>query len=246
MPGNVPAVEGERANLLAYLDQQRAGIRLTAFGLTEEQARATPTASALSVGGLIKHVTATERSWMNDVLQRSARGRRRGQYGEDFKLGPDETLQEILRDSEQCGRETAAIIADIADLGQPVPVPKDVPWFPEGRRVVGGALGPTASDRRDCPARRSRRHHPRTHRRRADVPDHGGSRALAGVTMDAAMEAHGRSGHAFDRRIAGRRAHRRRSDQQATADTQRECQNDERAGRRTGRGQRRSTGRRSF
>jgi hypothetical protein len=40
MPGNVPAVEGERANLLAYLEQQRAGIRLTAFGLTEEQARA--------------------------------------------------------------------------------------------------------------------------------------------------------------------------------------------------------------
>ena len=42
MSGNVPAVEGERANLLAYLDQQREGIRLTAFGLTDEQARSTP------------------------------------------------------------------------------------------------------------------------------------------------------------------------------------------------------------
>ena len=65
MPGNVPAVEGERANLIAYLEQQRNSIRLTAFGLTDNQARATPTSSALSVGGLIKHVTATERSWMN-------------------------------------------------------------------------------------------------------------------------------------------------------------------------------------
>jgi uncharacterized damage-inducible protein DinB len=131
MPGNVPAVEGERANLLAYLEQQRAGIRLTAFGLTEEQARATPTSSTLSVGGLIKHVTDTERSWMNDILQRSTPGGDEAQYGDSFKLRPDETLQGILRDNEQCGRETAAIIADIADLSQPVPVPKDVPWFPK-------------------------------------------------------------------------------------------------------------------
>jgi uncharacterized damage-inducible protein DinB len=130
MPGNVPAVEGERAHLLAYLEQQRNGIRLTAFGLTDDQARATPTSSALSVGGLVKHVTATERSWMNDVLQRSA-GADESQYGADFIMGPHETLQEILSDNERCGRETEAIIASIADLGQPVPVPKDVPWFPD-------------------------------------------------------------------------------------------------------------------
>ena len=130
MPGNVPAVDGERANLLAYLDQQRAGIRLTAFGLTDEQARSTPTVSALSVGGLIKHATATERSWMDDVLQRSAPTDAE-QYGDNFKLGANETLREVLRDNEQCGRDTAAIIADIADLGQVVPVPKDVPWFPK-------------------------------------------------------------------------------------------------------------------
>jgi uncharacterized damage-inducible protein DinB len=131
MPGNVPAVEGERANLLAYLEQQRSGIRLTAFGLTDEQARATPTSSALSVGGLIKHVTATERSWMNDVLQRPAPDDAEAQYGDSFALGPDETLQQILDDNEQCGRETSEIIAGISDLAQAVPVPKDVPWFPK-------------------------------------------------------------------------------------------------------------------
>ena len=131
MPGNVPAVEGERANLLAYLDQQRAGIRLAAFGLTDEQARSTPTVSALSVGGLIKHATATERSWMDDVLQRTKPADGEAQYGDNFKVGAAETLQDILRDSEQCGRETAAVIADIPDLAQPVPVPKDVPWFPK-------------------------------------------------------------------------------------------------------------------
>jgi uncharacterized damage-inducible protein DinB len=131
MPGNVPAVEGERANLLAYLEQQRNGMRLTAFGLTDEQARATPTSSTLSVGGLIKHVTATERGWMNDVLQRSAPADDESQYADGFTMGPDETLAGILADSERCGRETEQIVAGIPDLGQPVPVPKDVPWFPD-------------------------------------------------------------------------------------------------------------------
>jgi hypothetical protein len=131
MPGNAPAVEGERANLLAYLEQQRNGIRLTAFGLTDNQARATPTTSVLSVGGLIKHVTATERSWMNDILQRNQAGADESQYGDGFTMGPDETLHDILSDNELCGRETAAIVADISDLAQAVPVPKDVPWFPK-------------------------------------------------------------------------------------------------------------------
>ena len=89
MPGNVPSVEGERANLLAYLEQQRSGIRLTAFGLTDEQARSTPTASALSVGRLIKHVTATERGWLRDVLRLGVADDGEAQYGESFTMRPE-------------------------------------------------------------------------------------------------------------------------------------------------------------
>jgi len=129
MPGNVAPVVGERANLLAYVEQQRYGIRLTASGLTDEQARATPTKSALSVGGLIKHVTAMERTWMDIVMQRPSTGDQ-DQYGEDFVMQPSETLTAILDDNERCGRETEAVIAGIDDLGQAVPVPKGVPWFP--------------------------------------------------------------------------------------------------------------------
>jgi uncharacterized damage-inducible protein DinB len=131
MPGNVPPVEGERANLLAYLEQQRYGIRLTAFGLTDAQARATPTSSALSVGGLIKHVTAMERNWMDIILQRDRAGTDPAEYGDDFVMRPDETLADIWADNERCGHETEAIVAAIADLGQAVPVPKGVPWFPD-------------------------------------------------------------------------------------------------------------------
>ena len=43
MPGQVPPVADEREGLLAYLAQQRDVIRIAAYGLTDEQARATPT-----------------------------------------------------------------------------------------------------------------------------------------------------------------------------------------------------------
>lgn len=52
-----PAIRSEREEILAYVGEQVQALRATASGLTEEQARATPTASALSIGGLLKHVT---------------------------------------------------------------------------------------------------------------------------------------------------------------------------------------------
>ena len=132
MPGNVAAVEGERANLRAYLAQQRYAIRLTAFGLTDAQARLSPTTSSLSVGGLIKHVTAMERNWMDIVLQRkSSDAPDVDKYRDGFNLGVDETLSQIIDDNVRCGIETDEIVDGIADLGQPVPVPKGVPWFPQ-------------------------------------------------------------------------------------------------------------------
>lgn len=130
MPGLVPPVDSERANLLAYLAQQRYSIRLAAYGLTDEQARATPTKSTLSVGGLIKHVTAVERHWMGDVLQQKPEATNEQRYQDGFTLAPAETLADVLDDNVRCGRETEAIIAGIDDLGRAVPVPRDVPWFP--------------------------------------------------------------------------------------------------------------------
>ena len=68
---------------------------------------------------------------MGIILQRAKAGSDETAYGEDFIVRADETLHDILEDNERCGRETEAIIADIADLGQAVPVPQGVPWFPD-------------------------------------------------------------------------------------------------------------------
>src|SRR3954447_8060146 len=132
MPGQAPPLNDERELLLAYIAQQREGIRNAAFGLTDEQARLTPSASALSIGGLIKHVAETEAGWIDTVLQRDRGSQEDGesQYADGFRLGPDESPAEVLDRYEAVARETDAVIGGIADLNQPVPVPKGVPWFP--------------------------------------------------------------------------------------------------------------------
>jgi uncharacterized damage-inducible protein DinB len=130
VPGNVPPVTDERQGLLAYLAQQRDVIRISAYGLTDEQARATPSASALSVGGLIKHVATVERGWMDIVLQSPGHSGE-ADYEANFRMAPDETLADIFDLYDDVARHTEAVIADIPDLDQPVPVPQGVPWFPD-------------------------------------------------------------------------------------------------------------------
>jgi hypothetical protein len=128
MPGLVPPVGDEREGLLAYLAQQRHVLRVAAYGLTDEQAWAAPAASALSVGGLIKHVASAEGSWVETVLQRPRRSREH--YEQSFRREPGETLGTVLDRYDQVAKETEAVVAEIGDLGQAVPVPPGVPWFP--------------------------------------------------------------------------------------------------------------------
>jgi uncharacterized damage-inducible protein DinB len=130
MPGSVAPVPDDRQGLLAFLAQQRYVLRLSAHGLTDEQARTRSCASTLTVGGLIKHVTGVERSWMDTVLRRERPASAEDDYTDGFTLRPDETLAGALADYERAAAETERVIAGIADLDQPVPVP-DAPWFPK-------------------------------------------------------------------------------------------------------------------
>lgn len=132
MPASVPPVANEREALLAYLAHQRHLVTTAAYGLTEEQARMTPTASSLSVGGLVKHLTRVERNWTDIVLQRPYLPLEQTiqEHVNSFRLSPTETLDGVLRVYAIAAEDTDEVIAGIADLGQLVPVPRDVPWFP--------------------------------------------------------------------------------------------------------------------
>jgi uncharacterized damage-inducible protein DinB len=133
MAGNVEPVADERSGLLRYLEQQRHVLRVAAYGLTDEQARMKPSKSALSVGGLIKHVASTENGWIDITLQLPQPSAEEGQerYVDEFQMGEDETLADVLARYDEVAARTEEVIAGITDLGQRVPVPKKVPWFPK-------------------------------------------------------------------------------------------------------------------
>jgi uncharacterized damage-inducible protein DinB len=131
MPGSVSPVADEREGLLGYLAQQRYVLVLAAHGLSDEQGRLAPTPSSLSVGGLIKHVTAVEGYWMDVALQRPLPARDPDAYTDNFSFKDDETLAGLLEAYSEAATATEAAIASVADLGQAVPVPKGVPWYPD-------------------------------------------------------------------------------------------------------------------
>src|SRR3954452_5543108 len=58
----------ERAALCEFLDYQREALIGKLRGLTAEQARMTPTASALSLLGLVKHSAIWERRWFQIIV----------------------------------------------------------------------------------------------------------------------------------------------------------------------------------
>jgi uncharacterized damage-inducible protein DinB len=128
MDANVGPVADERESLLGFLAQQRRVLRAAAHGLTEEQLRLAPSASSLSVGGLLKHTALVESGWIEVVLQRESEQTEES-YGSDFQLTPEDTLESLLAKYDRVAAETEAAVADL-DLGHPVPVP-DRPWFPK-------------------------------------------------------------------------------------------------------------------
>lgn len=121
MPLFARAVTDERDGLLTFLAQQRDALCASVLGLTDEQARATPAASDLSLGGLIKHSARTERRWVvAGIAGRPLPGLWPVEdWGADFRLDQDETLAGLLGYYAETARLTEQILAEVADLGQP-------------------------------------------------------------------------------------------------------------------------------
>lgn len=129
MPGLVRPVTDEREALLAFLAQQRDSVRVSAYGLTDEQARTAGSVSELTIAGLVKHLTAVELSWMDTVLEQESAAKG-DDYGSNFQVAADESVRELLERYDDAAKRTESVVAAIEDLGRPVPVPQGVPWFP--------------------------------------------------------------------------------------------------------------------
>ena len=132
MPGQAPFHADEHDLLLGYVTQQREVLRLTAYGLTDDQAReAGAPPSPLTIGGLIKHVTFVEQNWIDMILERERSATADDDYADAFTMRADETLAELLARSVAVAEETERVVRAIPDLGRRVPVPQGVPWYPQ-------------------------------------------------------------------------------------------------------------------
>jgi len=129
---------GERGDLVQSLDRQRQFLRYTTRGLTDEQAAQRTTASELSLGGLIKHVTLVERQWVNFILEGpSAMGGRdeasMTAWMSAFRMEEGDTLARLLEAYEEVARRTDDLVAALPDLDADQPLPK-APWHEPGSR----------------------------------------------------------------------------------------------------------------
>jgi hypothetical protein len=134
MPGLVPTFTDEDACLLAFLAQQRDGIRYAAHGLTDGQAAARTTVSELSLGGLIKHAALVEQSWLSYVQDGDVSVfLPDGDWGDGFRLVDGEGLGQVLTFSADVAARTEKIVTGLPDLGAPLPATgPGVPWIPAG------------------------------------------------------------------------------------------------------------------
>src|SRR5919107_5545889 len=109
----------ERADLIESLRRHRAFLRFTVRDLTDEQAQRRPTASALNLAGLVKHVAATEAGWAR-FAEGGAEAMNRNwgpdTYGRHWHLQGDETLASVLAGYETVARHTDEVIAAVPDL----------------------------------------------------------------------------------------------------------------------------------
>ncbi|WP_127781752.1 DinB family protein [Rhodococcus sp. X156] len=141
---------GELAELLGTLAQHRQFLRHTVRDLTDEQAAQRTTASTLTLGGLIKHVAATERQWASFLTEGAAAmmGGGTAQWADGFQMVEGDTLAGLLDGYEETARRTEALAASLPDLDTAQALP-DAPWFPQGlswtgRRVLLHLIAETA------------------------------------------------------------------------------------------------------
>src|SRR3954447_3468564 len=143
-PTTTSSVAAERADLLDVLHKHRGLFLHTVAGLTDEQARLTPTVSTLSLGGLVKHVTAVERQWASFVTDGPAQAPDVDwanvdwsnpppevlAYADGFRMTEQETLTGLLAEYDAATAATDELVRTVdLDARQPLPT---APWFEPG------------------------------------------------------------------------------------------------------------------
>ncbi|MBN9755575.1 hypothetical protein Ae406Ps2_0276 [Pseudonocardia sp. Ae406_Ps2] len=125
-----PARHDETTGLLHYIDQQLTAIRSALYGLTEEQARATPCRSALSIGGLVKHAAYCMRGAVQrlttEVTTQPLDAAAVAEFTAGFAIGDDETVAGTLAQFDDARTELLAVVSRTDPAAESTAPP--TPW----------------------------------------------------------------------------------------------------------------------
>ncbi len=131
-------LDQERADIIETLRSHRNFLRHTVDGLDDQAAARRTTVSELCLGGLIKHVTEVEASWVRfiNVGPSAMSGfdeAAMAAHAASFRMLGGETLAGLLAQYEVVAARTDQLVATIPSLDLSHPLP-EAPWFPPNAR----------------------------------------------------------------------------------------------------------------
>lgn len=130
---------GERADMFQALANARHFLRFTVQDLNDEQAEQRTTVSELTLGGLIKHVSAVEKQWQEFMVKGRAAMAWDGAdfsqmppeaieaFHNEFHMQAGDTLDALLENYAQIAARTDELLA-VVDLDTVYELPS-APWF---------------------------------------------------------------------------------------------------------------------
>lgn len=143
----------ERDDIIESLTAHRGFLLFAVRGLTDEQARQATTVSALTLGGLVKHVGQMEKQWVDFIVDGPGTAMEMtpeayAAHSDGFVLRADETLDGVRAEYEKIARRTDELVAALPDLDASQALP-EAPWFTPGatrsaRRVLIHIVAETA------------------------------------------------------------------------------------------------------
>jgi len=124
----VPDETDEKTQILTILESARQSLYRMFADVTEEQARATPTASALCLGGILKHVAYGETIWIDFVVE-GEKVDDLDRYAASFRMEPGDTVASLLDGYAAAAKRTEEVITSLPDLDAAYKLP-EAPWYP--------------------------------------------------------------------------------------------------------------------
>ncbi len=128
----------ERSDLVNALDQHRDLMLRTVRGVSDAQARLTPSASELCLGGIVKHVALVEEGWVRfieegpDAMGPTDEAAHEA-HAAGFRMTKEETLPALIAFYEAVARRTDELVGTLPSLDASHPLPV-APWFEPGAR----------------------------------------------------------------------------------------------------------------